>query len=292
MPILATGIRAPQQPGDGRYLVSRLMEWAGREAAARPVWGRIGASNVGRCVRQLWYGTHPEAAGTPEPLQARSLLVFDLGDRIEDALCSMIQRAGIGFIRTDEKRDTVYLEGVGRVRADGFIETPEHGVIPVEMKSMSDWAFQRLAERGEVDEGYLCQGECYARAYGAQGTLFVGYRKETSALAEVYVPRNDARWAHVLEQARIAQGPTLPARPYTLDSVCDGCNGTGKTAVRQQPHKACGGTGRKTPRLPSFPCGYCSHKAQCWSDAGTVEMSTEDGRPVWHVLPAPETVRG
>jgi hypothetical protein len=285
-------------------IVDRILAAAAAKSKQRRP-PKIGAWNVGRCVRQLWYTHH----GYPsEPLDARALLVFDLGNRIEDAVLEWLEHSGVAHIRTNESRDTVEERETGlRVRADFFFECdllpllelavgelgtvvyvpgdplpPKPGELMVgEIKSMSDYAFQR-AQRGHIDDAYLAQVEVYLRAYDCRHALVIAYRKETSHIAEVLVARDDARWALVKANLTAARARSAPARPYELEAHCRGCDGTGETEKRKLPHKACSGTGLEPggPYLPVFPCGYCGWKTECW---GALELVFHDGRPRWRV---------
>lgn len=246
--------------------------------AARRKTRSLSAWNVGRCVREGWYTVH-EVEG--EPLQPRALMVFDLGDRVEDAVLEWLIAAGVPLIRTNESRDTTTIPEVEiRVRPDAFIDVNgEH--MTVEIKSMSNFGFDR-ADRGELDESYLIQVECEMRGFGTQRGIVIGYRKETSHLCEVVVERSDERWEKIRQNVALARGDVTPPRPYELDAYCKGCQGTGKTPAKGLPHKACDGTGQIPggPFLPVFPCGYCAFKTTCW---GELEFVEHDGKPRWRV---------
>jgi hypothetical protein len=284
-------------------IVDRILQAAALQSAERRP-PTIGAWNCGRCVRQLWY-VHHGIKG--EPVDARAMLVFDLGNRIEDAVLDWLEHSKIAHIRTNERRDTVEEPETGlRVRADFFFECglfvemtaleelgvviyvpsqilpPRPGEFMVgEVKSMSDYAFQQ-AQRGIIDEAYLAQIEVYLRAYGVQHALLIAYRKETSHVAEILIARDDARWQRVKANLAAARATACPPRPYELEVACKSCNGTGKTEKRQLPHKACEGTGLESggPYLPVFPCGYCPYKATCW---GELELTFRENRPRWRI---------
>lgn len=286
-------------------IVDRILSAAAAKAKQRRP-SRIGAWNAGRCVRQLWYVAHGEAA---EPFEARAMLVFDLGDRVEDAVLHFIEESGTVHIRTNESRDMVAVPELGdvRVRADFFFECdllpmtelavqeigtnvyvpaeerpPQPGELLVgEIKSFSDYGFAQ-AQRGVLDEAYLAQVEIYMRAYGTRHALVVAYRKETSHLCELLIARSDERWTWVQANVRRARGQVCPPRPYELEEHCKGCNGSGKTEKRGLSHKACDGTGLEVggPYLPVFPCGYCPYKGPCWGD---IELVFKDGKPRWRV---------
>ena len=261
-------------------LVDRIIEAAEAKAKARVQTNKIGAHNVGRCVRQLWYQVHGVEA---EPMQGRAMLVFDLGDRIEQALIHLLTEAGVEGLRAaDPEKDKVEVAEIGgRVIADLFF-TANGREWPAECKSMSNFAFER-AERGELDDSYLAQAEVYMRAYDVPWIPLIAYRKETSHLTEVIIKRDDSRWEMIKRNAAAAQGDTVPERPYKLAVLCEGCHGSGRTPTGKQAHSACNGTGRMQggPYLPSFPCGYCSWKDACWG--ATEQVFDKNNRPKWRL---------
>lgn len=265
-------------------LVDKILEHVTAKAANRPRSTSIGAYNVGRCRRLLWYHIRPEYE--TEPMQGRAELVFDLGDRIEDALMRFIAESGVAHVRLAREQDKTFLAEIGgNVWPDFFFEHEIDGktqLVVGEIKSMADYSFER-AEKGDLDESYLAQVECYMRAFDTQYALVLCYRKETSHLHEVIVERDDQRWAKVLMNVALARSETIPDRPYKLQELCEGCKGTGLTPTGRQAHKACGGTGKLAggPYIPNFPCGYCSHKLNCW---GELEMTVNDyGKPRWRL---------
>jgi CRISPR/Cas system-associated exonuclease Cas4 (RecB family) len=265
-------------------LIEKIESHLAEVAKGREPWTRIGASNAGQCPRKLWYTVH---GFTPEPLQPRALRVFDLGDRIEDALISWLQDAGVDHVRCTREQDKVLLPEIGgNVVPDFFFEAGGELLVG-EIKSMSGGARARggfaRAERGEIDESYLAQVECYMRAFGTARALFLCYCKDTSHLCEVLVERSDDRWEAIKANVALARGDATPDRPYSLTVDCRGCAGTGRTPTGRQAHKACAGTGREPggPYIPNFPCGYCGFKAECW---GRLEMVvSDDGKPKWRL---------
>lgn len=297
-------------------LVERVDAYLSKLAADRPPPSRIGAWNVGRCPRQLWFQTHGTVG---EPLEPRSLRTFETGDAVEDRYTAYGSAAGIGLIRTDESRDTVAetlrqfarndadKERISGVRSDFHFQVPDpignrpiplvtkHAsspsapfapglVIPCELKSMSDFAYERAC-RGELDDSYVAQAECYARAYGSDYALFWCVRKETDHHCEVLLARSDERWAWIRQNIALALGKEPPARPYELVSKCAGCEGRGET--KHSPprrHEPCNGSGLNPDGavLPQWPCGFCSVKAACW-EPKKLEIFVRDGKPFWRM---------
>jgi len=264
-------------------LVDQIMSGLERKAADRQPTRRIGAHNVGSCVRKLWYTVH----GYPtEALSGRTIALFDLGDRVEDAVMEFIERSGVAHVRGRRDQDKVAVPeiGGGNVVADFFFEHEGEQLVG-EIKSMSDFAYAR-AERGEIDEQYLCQVEVYMRAYNTRRAVIIAYRKETSHICEVVVERDDDRWARIKMNATLACSDDLPPRPYQPAVDCEECGGTGKTPAKGLAHKACDGTGKLPygPIIPRFPCGYCGFREPCW---GELKQTFDvKGRPVWRVVEA------
>lgn len=251
-----------------------------RQAAERKPTTRIGAHNAGACARKLWFAVNGYKG---EPMQGRAIAIFDIGNRVEDAILEFLESAGVAHIRGTREQDAVELPELGGKVVPDFMF--EHGgeTIIGEIKSMSDFAFQR-AERGEVDEQYLAQVECYMRAFQTRRALLVAYRKETSHICEVLVERDDDRWAKVQANVALARQSAIPDRPYKLQVDCEDCGGSGKTPAKGLPHKACNGTGRLPygPIIPRFPCGYCAYKGDCWGELA--QAFDAKGRPVWRLV--------
>lgn len=295
-------------------IVDLILAHKATEAASRKP-PRPGAYNIGRCPRMLWGLEH----GWPtEPLQARALLTFDLGDRIEDAVVRFIREAGIVHIRTDQQADTVRppeLLGIG-VRSDLVWEydgsdmipddlekrvcIPGNGDVPpqkgemlgCEVKSMNNRGFSD-ALRGNIGDGYRAQVECNLRAYGLRWWIVLAYRKETSHICEVLVGRDDAIWRLCKENAIIAKKQSIPPdRPkkFALQFLCaEAATGkcvNGKTPKQGKPHSRCNGTSLEPggPYIPNWECGYCPVKVHCWSDVGPLELVFDvDGKPRWRM---------
>lgn len=286
-------------------LVEKIIAVAAKDAGERQL-PKVSASNVGKCVRALWYIHHETS---PEPLPPRTMLVFSLGNLVEESVCDWIEKASKDFIRTDCRNDTTTEKETGlRARADFVCALDETPLFPDELelrscvpgdplpprpgemvggeiKSLSNFAFER-ALRGDIDFTYRAQVETCLRAYDLRWWLLVAYRKETSHITEILIGRSDAVWAKILQSVQQAKAPTVPDRPYELETRCisakDGKCIDGKTPSRGQPHKACGGTGLEIggPFIPTWPCNYCSYKAPCW---GELELAFKDGKPRWRV---------
>lgn len=247
-------------------LVERIDAWFAEEARQRAGGERrVSAHNAGGCVLALWYGVH-EIPG--EPLDADALRRMAVGDATEALAWVWLTRAGVKFRRA-LPADAVDLEGIGRVKPDAFLEEPGLPGI-LECKRMGDYPFEKARDYGEIGDKYTAQAECYMRAYDEPSVLVLCV-SDGGALHELVVKRDDERWARLLAARKAAHAEEPPPRPYVLVETCTGCEGTGRTPVAKQPHKACGGTGRVEPMLAAFPCSFCAWKEPCWESEGRLE---------------------
>jgi hypothetical protein len=277
-------------------LIERLISQAESSRTVRPA--KPGAWNIGRCERMLWAGAHGILPS--DPPSGRQVMTFDLGSRIEDAIMAYLEQSGIGHIRPLGWSDAVRVPWLGTsVRPDALVELdrglewpdelgiatvagidyeqpPQPGeLVVLEVKSMSDYAYDRAC-RGIVDDAYVAQCQVYMHALDVRWAVLVAYRKETSHLTEMWIPRDALIIDALKAKAQRAFAEECPARPYALESACPGiaegrCVG-GRTPGRGQPHAECGGTGLMPggPYIPSYPCGYCDYRTWCWGELETV----------------------
>lgn len=213
----------------------------------RPSSNRIYASNAGDCTRALWYRVH---GYQPIPMRADvsgPLGVLAFGHAIESFVADYLVALQIGFRRStlDDKR---HLEPIGTVWPDGIWARENHADIPVDIKSLSDYAFQRAAA-GDISAKYRAQLEAEARAWQVPMALLVGYSKATSELCEVPVYRDEEHWARVCASVTAARADAQPERP-------DECQQLDKDGALR------------------FPCSYCGYRDECWGEL-------EETKPDW-----------
>ena len=123
---------------------------------------------------------------------------------------------------------------------------------------------------------YEYAGEVVEPAWG----LLVFLRKETGHICEHIVRKSETRFQDIKWKKIVADGDTIPARPYALDPKCSKCRGTGKTPKRKLACSGCGGSGNEPggPFIPVYPCGYCPARKHCW---GKLEFAERNGKPRW-----------
>jgi len=185
----------------------------------------LGMSAIGGpCDRALWYGFR---GYTPAPIDGRALLIFELGDCIEDILIRRLRDAGY---RIDgEQLAFEAHEGFFRGHCDGVI----HGITKrphiLECKSANRRRFETFRDFGvrAVSPTYYCQVQCYMGYGRLERALVVIYCKDTSEIytERVYFVKPDFEKLH--ERAyRIITANAPPPRAFDDESTmeCRWCN--------------------------------------------------------------------
>jgi hypothetical protein len=237
-----------------------------------------------------------------EPLRARTLLKFLLGDLVEATILAMAKLAGCPI--TDNNIDLSITGHDGKqvpVHPDGLYQAPDGTLFNIEIKSCDSGTFDRWDRENGPDDtwGYLTQGsvECQAwREYGKQvdGTLFlaVSTGSRIGSIAEYYKPFDPAlveAW-HCRRYEAMRGLPSIPfastpelvfRRGKALDPATDFTHGDPQPRTNEK-----GIYGYDIPsgrQVVPLICSYCDFRAlHCWRSA-TLEM--DNGKPVW-VVPA------
>jgi hypothetical protein len=259
-------------------MISDLEKSAALEALGRASARGVRAYNCGSCVRSLWYGEH---AYTPEPMPPDAILRVELGRAIERLIIERLIAARPEMYAAAVEPEE--LPPLGRIRPDLLYlaaDPPE----PIEIKSMGAYPFRKFLS-GEISEQYRAQGECYCRLSSAAPRWhLLAYCRDTSAMAERTIERDDALWNTILDGVATARGDNMPERPYGLVELCELCEGSG-TTERGWKCRRCSGTGRDphAPRLCSFPCASCGYRSECW---GECEEITNGERTIYRPVAA------
>ena len=214
---------------------------------------KISMSSLGHCQRQLAYRHHGQAGRS---LDWKALSIFDDGNKIHDQVRGWLRLALVEspFELVMEEADVEVATPKGRRvggHCDGVLKPRSaSGPAPMllEVKSMADYAFEKLVSSGELDEGYVVQATAYMRGLSLASALVLAKNKNTSELFEVVLKPNDA---------------ALDKRLAILDTVLDSESAPGV----EREHKP-------NPKgfLP-WQCGYCPFWKTCWEDYGPVEKS-------------------
>lgn len=197
------------------------------EAAAKTrngTRGYLGMSEIGKpCDRQLWLSFR---GYSHLPLDGRMIMLFDLGDQIEQRTIHWLTLAGYK-IEGQQEGFTAHF-GLFRGHCDGVI----HGVTQkphiLEIKSASDKRFKSFKSFGVqvVEPTYYCQAQCYMGYANIDRTLFVIINKNTS---EIYTERlyfyQDAFDALHRRAYDIITSNNVPPMAFDEDSIeCKWCD--------------------------------------------------------------------
>ena len=254
----------------------------------------------GPCARKSHLTFH---GAEREPLRARTLLKFLLGDLVEATVMAMAKLAGCHI-----EHNNIDLSITGHdgkqvdVHPDGFYQAPDGTQFNIEVKSTDSHTFDEVARNNGFSDqwGYLTQAsvECQAwREYGkhVNGTLFlvVSTGSRIGSIAEYYAPYNQElvdAWHCRRDEAQSGLPPIAFSsepeivfrRGKDLNAETDFAHGdpvprldkNGKIIGYDMP------TGRQ---IVPLNCSYCDFRStQCWKSA---VMEIDGTRPVW-IVPA------
>ena len=182
-------------------------------------------SSSGSCTRQLAY---KKLGYEGEELSARALKVFRMGDLVEADLVD-----ALGELLTDAQAEITC--DLGEVKLSGHIDgtyfCPElKEKFVIDFKSINTRGFARAA-KGEVDDKYKAQMNCYMHALGLRRAILIYYNKDTSATCEAVVEYDPTLIQKIKDKfIKVSQATkdNLPDRDYNIDDkktgwICNYC---------------------------------------------------------------------
>ena len=203
----------------------------------------LGMSSIGReCSRSIWYSFR---GFTPLEVEGRAIMIFRLGDRVEDEVVDWLTRAG--YTVSDRQRSFSALGGLFNGHWDGQIEGLTKKPHVLEIKSANAKRFKAYQISGirKISPEYYAQVQCYMGYSGLDRALFVVMCKDT---CEIYTERIPFVEGDFKDIERKASEILTSNRPpdKTETALCEWCSYkflcNGMPAVQK----------RKT-------CGTCSH---------------------------------
>lgn len=268
-----------------------------RETRAGKESNTLYASSCPRKSRLIFDGA------SRQPLRARTVLKFLLGDLVELSVLTMARLAGCHI--EDNNLDLTVTGQDGTqipVHPDGRFIAEDGTQYNIEIKSCDSKTFDRWLEQGGPDDtwGYLTQATMEVaawREYGLpiNGTLFlaVSTGSRQGAVAEFYKPFDQALYEDWHERRAIAISPHVPEIPFVGEPELEFVRGK-QIPAESMTH------GDPTPRVNDkgttygwdvptgrtivpLTCTYCDFLGtQCWKQA---EMEVNGGKPIW-VIPS------
>lgn len=141
-------------------------------------------SGIGNpCSRAIWYAFR---GYSPLPLDGRAAMIFDMGNRVEDAVIHWVTEAGYDI--TDRQLAFSAHNGFFRGHCDGVI----HGITErphiLEIKSANAKKFKAFKDNGiaAVSPEYAAQVQCYMGYGGFERALWIVMCKDN---CEIYTER-------------------------------------------------------------------------------------------------------
>jgi hypothetical protein len=257
----------------------------------------------GPCARKAWL-TYDGAER--EPLRARTVLKFLLGDLVELSVLVVARLAGCEIVDNNIDLSVLGHDRVNvPVHPDGRYVHTDGTQYNIEIKSCDSKTFDRWLGQGGPNDawGYLSQASMEVEAwreygYPINGTLFLAVSTGTrqGSLAEFYAPHDPALVEAWHERRRQALSSVMPLVPFMGQSELEFIRGKELPAEKITKH------GDPTPRtnekgavygwdvptgrtIVPLTCTYCDFmQRQCWPMA---EMEMDGGKPVWVIPPVP-----
>jgi hypothetical protein len=201
----------------------------------------LGMSEIGgSCERAIWYSWRKF---TPAPQDGRMMILFELGDHVEQIVTRSLRLAGYQLegAYPDQQFSFDDLGGFWRGHSDGIITLPEQRAV-LECKSANKNKFEEMKKDGvrKAQPKYYVQAQCYMVYSGISKCLFVVMNKNTS---ELYIEEIDIDtatfYATKAKAERIIKARTAPERGFD--------------------DKAC------------VDCSWCDYRTHCWSPEDAIQ---------------------
>lgn len=198
---------------------------------------RIRVSNVGDCVRKLWYIHHGYPIAGKE-IDARGSMVFLYGDITEALVTTLARLAGVNLGFVGKNQLEVDFNGL-KGHPDGLLI--DEKVRLFECKSMTDYSFNDF-EKGIIDIKYLVQVHSYMHALGLDECVFVALNKVSGVLNERILKKDMTYVSKGKMNKLVAESENIPEPEFSV----------GKN------------------RFYPWQCCYCSHWKHCRPNAELV----------------------
>jgi hypothetical protein len=221
--------------------------------------GKLGLSQIGGCIRNLWAGVHdvPEDA----PIEPRMLVVFEHGNATESHLVALLRRAGFQVVDRDldTGRQFEVVDHEGRV--SGHLD----GLILDASKSIDTWRLLEIKSANENQfEALLSAGyAAWQPKYNDQVQAYMGYARDQlkfGPIGEALVVvecKNDSR----IYAERI---PFDPMRFHMLRQKA------GVALLSDVPPER---PAEATSQYCNF-CKWCPRNEWCWSSTADVRFAS------------------
>ena len=240
-----------------------------------------------------------------DPLRARTLLKFLLGDLVELSVLAVARLAGCHIEDNNADLTVKGEDGVlVPVHPDGFYRDDTGTGYNIEIKSCDSRTFDAWLEQGGPDDawGYLTQASMEIQAWREAGipvmsTIFVAVStgSRQGSIAEFIMPYQEQLVIGWHERRLAARQIALPEIPFQAQPEMTFMRGKacqadwfahGEPIPRVNEKSAVYGWDVSTGRtVVPLVCSYCDYRAKhCWQDA---ILEIDGTKPVW-VVPVNE----
>jgi len=183
----------------------------------------LGMSEIGKaCTRELWFNFR---GYSPLPVEGRIIMLFRLGDRIEDEVIRWMKKAGYKI----NNRQASFNDhgGLFRGHCDGIINGVTQCPHILEIKSANDQKFNAFRKAGvrQIYPVYEAQVQCYMGYAGLDRTLFVIQNKNDSRIYTERLYFKKTRFQELRQKAfNIITANDPPSPPFEQFSItCEWC---------------------------------------------------------------------
>ena len=228
-----------------------------------------------------------------EPSDATGQMTFAFGHAVEALVVRLLAQSGHPLIGaegkplvgepTDRQREVMVTVGIEphTITVPGHLdgEYPDWGLVDV--KSMSDYAFDRFKDYGSIGDSYLDQFNLYMRGTGYRKTLMIGIRKNRSNRHAQVIGYDEERLAAI--DRRVAEALKVLANPSAADIRRLGwCVGKEELAGRGKNRGPTGRAEARERNADGMPATYCSYASVCPKvGAGGYRFVIEGDKPKW-----------
>lgn len=147
------------------------------------------------CLRKLWFKFR---GFVPQPFEGRVIVLFRLGDRIEDEAVFLLQAAGYKVF--GQQHHVTAHNSLFNGALDGIIQGVTSKDHLLEIKSANKKRFDKFKKDGvqKTDKKYWAQIQCYMGYARLERCLFIVYHKDTSEIytERIYFVRPDFQKLH------------------------------------------------------------------------------------------------
>lgn len=161
----------------------------------------IGASSVGDpCLRKIWYGLRGSESS---PFEAKQLLTFEIGHKLEEMILEFMTKAGIFVINKGQFYQDSELH-ILQGHVDGVLVLSDESRAILELKTANDSSFGRFKRFGlkAWSMGYYSQVQTYMGMSGIKKAVLLCINKNSSEMNHEWVYFDEEHYWELKQKAK------------------------------------------------------------------------------------------